>query len=1046
MEKNTPKYWKGLDELNSEPSFVRAKQNEFAEKLPMGDVLNDDTLGLTTGRRDFLKLMGFSISAATLAACSKTPIKKIVPYVFKPVDYEPGIANYYATTCMGCQANCSLIVKTKEGRPIKVEGTDNSPINKGGACAVGQATILSLYDSGRLAAPQSARKATTWTKLDQEVQVKLNNISTSGGKIVLLTGSVNGPTSLKAINEFKAKYTSAQHIMYDAVSFSALIDAHKQVFGIDAIPGYQFSEAGAVVSVGADFLGTWLSPVEFTKDYTNARKVDEGQTTMLTHFQFESNLSLTGSNADYRAVVAPSQYGEVLISLHDKVAKLLGKPAVGNSTLELMGNSIGLAAKKLVENGGKGIVITSSNDINHQLLVVSINEMLGNYGKTLNLQNVSLQRRGNDAQVINLVKELMTGKVAAILIGADVNPVYTLAEGKNLADAISKAGLSVSFSEKLDETALACQYVAPTHNALESWGDAEPRRGFVSFIQPTITPIFNTRQWQESLLHWTGNNVNYHDYLQANTVTTLGLSNDMSSGNMRSWESLLEKGFVKTSSWIPNYFDKKIDGSNIVTTVISSISSIASAGNYAAMAGGKVKTKAAGSLEIILHEEVAIRDGQNSNNPWLQELPDPISKVSWDAVALVSPKWAAEQDLSNEDVIDITVNGKTISAPIILQPGQRDKTIALAFGYGRKLEEKAGKVANKVAGYNAYSLVNVEGGYFNYSLTGVTAKSAGKTYDLAFTQTHHNIEGRDLVRETTLAEMAMGNYGQPEEAEAGGAHVMSMYRDWRFPGHHWGMAVDLNACTGCNACVVSCSAENNVPVVGKDEVRLRREMHWMRIDRYFSVGDTKGEMHNKYKEIDQMEDDKTINYENVKVVYQPLMCQHCENAPCENVCPVNAINHSSEGLNQQVYNRCVGTKYCANNCPYKVRRFNWFAYYNNDKFDYHLNDELGKMVLNPDVTTRMRGVMEKCTFCVQRIQMGKLEAKKGNRTLKDGEVRTACQQTCPANAIVFGDMNDKKSEIYKLVNNKRNYSILTELNTRPGVHYLSKVRATEPIA
>lgn len=1014
MENSKPKYWKGFDELNSEPEFEKNRHNEFAEKLPLDEIASENDLGLTSGRRDFLKFFGFGISAATLAACSKTPVKKIVPYVIKPVDYEPGIANYYATTCGGCQARCQLLVKTKEGRPIKIEGHDESPMNKGAACAVGQSTVLSLYDVNRLSEPRIEGAKAQWTNLDKAISSKLASIAAAGGKIVVLTGSVNGPATMSAIREFTAKYPTASHVQYDAVSYSALRDAHASAGG-PRIPDYRIDEAKVLVSFGADFLGTWLSPVEFTKKYVAARKVDNGQTSMLRHFQFESTLSLSGSNADYRAVLAPSQYGAAILSLHNKIAQLAGQATAGQSNLELMGNTIQLAAKNLWENRGKGIVITDSNDPDHQLLVASINSMLGNYGSTIDLDNPSLQRQGDDKAVISVINDLKAGKIAAIIIGHDINPVYSLPNGKEFGEAIKKAGLSISFAERVDETAKYCQYIAPTHHELESWNDHQPKSNLISLSQPTITPIFSTRGWQESLLKWSGNNTDYYTYLRS--VWTAGpLGGSASDEN---WTKTVEKGFIAT--------ERK-----------------ATTGGFSVAAGdaaSRVKAGGGNAIELVLFEKVSMRDGQMANNPWLQELPDPVTKVSWDGYALLSPKHADELNLRNEDIVEITANGNTIKAAVVRQPGQRYKTIAVSFGYGRNVDGSFGKVMNPVGGPNAFALTSIVGNYFVRQGQQATVNKGSGKWELALTQTHHHMEGRDLVRETSLAELAKGNTGVPADAVA--MHKMSMYRDYRFAGHHWGMAVDLNACTGCNACVIACNAENNIPVVGKDEVRRRREMHWMRIDRYYTVGDTKGTMHNKYKEIDAMESDGTANFENVRVVFQPLMCQHCENAPCENVCPVNAINHSSEGLNQQIYNRCVGTRYCANNCPYKVRRFNWFTYYNNDDFDYNLNDDLGRMVLNPDVTVRMRGVMEKCTFCVQRIQTAKLEAKKENRGLRDGDIRTACQQTCPANAIVFGDVNDKNSEIYKLVNNQRNYEILTEINTRPAVHYLSKVRATE---
>jgi MoCo/4Fe-4S cofactor protein with predicted Tat translocation signal len=1024
MENNKTQYWKGLEELHGDTAFEKQRYNEFAEKLPLGNVISEPEMGLSANRRDFLKFMGFSISAATLAACVKTPVKQVIPYVIKPIDIDPGVANYYATTCSGCAANCSLVVKTREGRPIKIEGNAESPLNRGGACSVGQATVLSLYDSGRLAHPTRNKNKIGWQDLDKEVLGKLKTIAAAGGQIRILTGTVNSPSTLNIIKEFKAKYPTAQHVSYDAVSSSALIEANRQAFGKAVIPDYKIEDAKMLVSFGADFLGTWISPVEYTKQYSAARNIDNKKS-MLYHVQFESTLTLSGSNADLRAPLSPSQYGAALVRLHNLIADMAGKAKAGDSNLELAGNSIKLTATQLWANRGKSIVITDSNDIDHQLIVASINSMLGNIGTTIDLSNPSYQRTGNDKDMIQLVSDMNAGKIGAIFIW-NTNPSYTYPDRKKFNDGLKNVGLTVSFGDRINETGANVQIIAPDHHFLEAWGDAMPKEGYLGLSQPTISPIFDTRQAQESLLAWMEKPMAYHDYIQAHWKENYFGKQTAHTAFEDFWQHTLEIGFMKLNA------------------NTASAESFAAGANLAA-AAGRVKTTDTSSskspVEVILYEKVSIRDGKEANNPWLQEVPDPVTKISWDNYALVSPKWAEENSLSDEDLVEITSNGYKVSLPIVRQPGQRYNTVAIAFGYGRDVDLEYGKVINEVKGANAFPFAKIVGDSIIYN--GETATISGKmgTYELAMTQTHHHMEGRDLVRETTPEKMAKNEFGAPKEE--GGSKIVSLWQDYRFPGHHWGMAIDLNACTGCNACVVSCNAENNVAVVGKDEVRRRREMHWIRIDRYYSLGDTDHQkMHDGYKDIDRLDADKKLDYENVKVVFQPLTCQHCSNAPCETVCPVNAISHSSEGLNQQVYNRCVGTRYCANNCPYKVRRFNWFKYFENDRFDYTMTDPLARMVLNPDVVVRSRGVMEKCSFCVQRIQAGKLQAKTERRALKDGDVKTACQQTCPANAIVFGDINDPNSEISKLIGNKRSYGILTDLNVRPNITYMSKVRAT----
>jgi MoCo/4Fe-4S cofactor protein with predicted Tat translocation signal len=1003
MENNKTQYWKGLDELHADEAFEKQRYNEFAEKLPLGKVISEPEMGLSANRRDFLKFMGFSISAATLAACVKTPVKKVIPYVIKPVEIDPGVANYYATTCSGCAANCSLVVKTREGRPIKIEGNDQSPFNRGGVCAVGQGTVLSLYDSGRMVGPTKNKKEISWEGLDKEIIPQIKQIAAAGGQIRILTGTVNSPSTINIIKEFSAKYPTAKMVSYDAVSSSALIEANRQAFGKAVVPDYKIEDAKMLVSFGADFLGAWISPVEYTKQYSAARNLDKKKS-MLYHVQFETTLSLSGSNANL-------------------IADMAGKPKAGDSTLELMGNSIQLTAKNLWANRGKSIVISDSNDIDHQLIVASINSMLGNIGTTVDLANPSYQRTGNDKDMIGLVEDMNAGKIDALIIW-NTNPSYTYPDAAKFNAGVKKVKLSISLGDRINETGEQVTYMAPDHHFLESWGDAMPKGDYVSLSQPTISPIFQTRAAQESLLAWMEKPMQYHDYIQNFWKENYLGKQTQYSKFEDFWMHTLENGFLKLPS---------------------SAGSADSFGASAALAtaAGRAKANASG-IEVVLYEKVAIRDGKEANNPWLQELPDPVSKISWDNYALVSPKWAEEKGLDNEDLVEISGNGYKVQLPIVKQPGQRYNTVAIAFGYGRNIDKEAGKVLNEVKGANAYPFAKVTGDSIIYAGQPVTISGKIGTYELALSQTHHHMEGRDLIRETTPGRMAKNDFGAPEEEGGGEGHkLLSMWQDYRFPGHHWGMAIDLNACTGCNACVVSCSAENNVAVVGKDEVRRRREMHWIRIDRYYALGDTdKHEMHDKFKDIDKLDDEHKLDFENVKVVFQPITCQHCSNAPCETVCPVNAISHSSEGLNQQVYNRCVGTRYCANNCPYKVRRFNWFKYFENDRFDYTMTDPLARMVLNPDVVVRSRGVMEKCSFCVQRIQAGKLTAKTERRALKDGDVKTACQQTCPANAIVFGDLNDPNSEISKLVVNKRSYGILTDLNVRPNVTFMSKIRST----
>lgn len=1008
---NKNKYWKGLEELNNDPKFVASKKNEFAQGIPLEEVLTESDGELQSNRRDFLKYFGFSISAVALAACNRTPVKNAIPYIVKPENVTPGVPNWYATTCGACSTGCSILVKTREGRPVKIEGNSESPVFKGGVCASGHASILGLYDNERLKAPRSGQNESTWKAVDADITKAL----ASAKNIRIVTNTITSPSTKKAIAEFTAKYPSTKTVGYEAISYAALIEANRIAFGKAVVPSYNFDKANVIVSFGADFLGTWISPVEYTKGWAKNRKAEDKK--MSRHLHFESNLSLTGSNADYRFPIKPSMEGAVLLSIYNKVAAASGAPTFNVPTIELAVNSIDLAAKELIAAKGQSLVVSGSNNLDNQLLVAAINGLLGNIGTTIDLDNYSNQASGDDAAFEAFVADMENGTVDAVIF-YNTNPAYSYYNAERFKKALAKVGTSISTNASTDETGELCKYQTPDNHYLESWNDAEPKVGYFGLTQPTITNVFDTRQAQESLLTWAGNTTDFYTYVKNNWQSTILMAGE------EAWNKALHDGFyvatpkaVSTAAAAP----LSSDIANRVTV------------NY-------VNNK--NNTELKLYTKVGLGDGTQANNPWLQELPDPISKVCWDNYLTIGKVTADKFSLKDGDVVTLTVGGSKIEGlPVLVQPGQANSTIGLAVGYGKT----HGKVASnfgKGLGKNAYGLVSFENGKYKYNASeGITLTKTDDGYELAQTQTHHTIEGRNLLREASLNEYIKN----PSAGNNDHAHIISLWEEHDSKGHKWGMAIDMNACTGCGACVVSCSAENNIPVVGRKEILNSREMHWIRIDRYYSFKDKKGVVTTKEKELDKKGSD--VDYENVSVMYQPMMCQHCGHAPCETVCPVLATVHSSEGLNQMAYNRCVGTRYCANNCPYKVRRFNWFKYRENDQFDFHFNNDLGRMVINPDVTVRSRGVMEKCSFCVQRIQAGKLKAKVENRALVDGDVKTACQQSCPADALVFGDMNDPNSEISKLFKNERKYVLLEEYNVQPSVGYLTKIRnVNEPIA
>jgi molybdopterin-containing oxidoreductase family iron-sulfur binding subunit len=600
------------------------------------------------------------------------------------------------------------------------------------------------------------------------------------------------------------------------------------------------------------------------------------------------------------------------------------------------------------------------------------------------------------------------GEVDAVFF-LNSNPAYEFNDAKAFTDALTKVKLRVSFADRKDETASLCQVIAPNHHYLESWGDSNPVEGYYTIIQPAINPVYNSRNAEQGLLIWSENPVtDYYQYIQNNW------SKSVLAQSGTTWKELLQKGSVTLAAKSAGVYSFSRELNSVVQTIIAESSSLAKGGEN--------------GIELHIYQNVAIGDGKAANNPWLQELPDPVSKVTWDNYAAINPKFAEKLGIAELDLVEIKTDKYSVTLPVLIQPGQATGTVSVALGYGRV---KAGKAGSEV-GKNAYPFLRLVNATLQISTSASISKASG-TYELAQTQTHHTIEGRNIVRETTLK-----NFLKDPTAGTGHAHVnkYDLWNEYEQPGHNWVMAIDLNACTGCGACIVACNAENNIPVVGRDEVRRRREMHWIRIDRYYSINDGDNRI-TKEEEIDKLE-----NLDNVSVVHQPMMCQHCDHAPCETVCPVLATVHSSEGLNQMAYNRCIGTRYCANNCPYKVRRFNWFNYWNDSRFDNYMNNEFTQLVLNPDVTTRSRGVMEKCSMCVQRIQAGKLAAKLDKRKLKDGDIKVACQQTCPTNAIIFGDGNDPESEVSKALKSERTYYVLEEINVKPGVGYQTKVRNT----
>ncbi len=1014
------KYWKGFEELENSPEFKKQKKNEFKEDLPLVETFQKSA-EIKSGRRDFLKTLGFSLTAATVAASCEIPVRKAIPYVIKPEEILPSVANYYASTFVNGSDFCNVLVKTREGRPIKIEGNDKSSLTEGGTSARAQASVVSLYDNARLKNPMVNGEKVNWKQLDNAAK---NGIK---GNTVLLTSSILSPTTKSIIDRFKSRY-NAKVVTYEPISKTGILEANQQSFGQKVVPSYHFDKAQVIVGVDCDFLGAWVSPVEFTKDYIKNRKVDANSPVMSQHFQFEPLVTTTGAKADYRRSIKPSQVGAVLIELYNKVG---GSGSSGVQFSEPVQQAITKAANALKNARGRALVVCGSNDVNAQLLTNAINNKIGSYGSTIDLNKPYIGFQGDDKAMDQLVKDMKAGRVNTLLIN-NVNPAYDYHTPQDFIDGLKKVGTSISFNDRINETEKHVNILAPDNHYLETWSDVELKKGHFGIIQPTIAPLFNTRAMAESLMRWSGMDDDYYAYLK------------------NYWKSNIIGG--GEAAWYQAVHDGVFEVPNRSTFEEPMFSGAFSGDANGAISRLKSKMGNANGIELALYESIGMGDGKYANNPFLQELPDPITKVCWENVAIVSRKMAKDNGWTDgammrtptqdSTVISISANGQTIDLPVIVQPGLQDNVIGIALGYGRN-KEVEGMNEKCASGANAYPLSMFDGQSRDFMVaSGVSVNRKSEGYKVAQTQTHHTIDDkREIINETTLTDYKKnkwsGNYTGQKYHDEGWVdhHFVSLYpqhNDKLKQGHHWGMSVDLNSCTGCAACVISCNIENNVPIVGQEDMHRAHDMHWMRIDRYYAS--------------DPAVD---ADMEHPEVAFQPMMCQHCDNAPCENVCPVNASNHSSEGLNQMAYNRCIGTRYCANNCPFKVRRFNWFDYQGADSFyastifdnDEHVMiDNLTRMVLNPDVTVRSRGVMEKCSFCVQNLQSAKLEAKKEGRPLKDGEAQTACQTACPTNAIVFGDMNDPESQISKMNKNERSYNLLQDIHVLSSVSYMTGIR------
>lgn len=998
MDQSNNKYWMSLEQWRQDPEFLAMAEKEF-----LSSPLQSEEGKGGTARRDFLKLMGASL-ALTSFGCVRRPVQKIIPYAKKPPEIMHGLPNYYASSYVDGMESIGILVTTRDGRPLKLEGNPDHPANKGGMSARAHADILRLYDPDRYTGPkrnlQNKNRTNReiinakWEDLDKAVVEQLKK-----GQVALLTYNHASPSTQMLMEEFVGAF-GGKIYQYDDVNYTSLTEAQKVSYGAAAIPRYHLDRAKVIVAINNDFLGSWVSPITFNRQFSEGRKkAKEGMSKLVV---FESLMSMTGTNADKRFRIRPSQSLDVVMALLNElvVVRKVSRYASDDGVVralsgfsknkEDLGVNVAEVAEELWKNRGQSLVLAGGlsadgdSAVALQVATNFLNAVLENDGKTIE-SGKPVVRGGSMADLITA----MNKKEIKTLIVYGSNPVYSLPPGAKFRDALANVELLITTSDRNDETSRLADYVAADHHPLENWGDMQSLDGVLSVQQPTIQPLHNTRAFQDSMLAWLkGANKGsakvksseaWYDYMRSNWPTyAAGRMGGKSFDDF--WTDLLQVGVLQGAPTSGG-------GRSLASGTLANI---------------KPSSRRTG-FELALYQKVGIGDGRLANVPWLQELPDPVTKVTWDNYACLSPKDAAQLKVKQGQYVALSVGDKKIELPVLIQPGQSDGVVGVAIGYGR---EGGGKVVDGI-GANAWLLAQWNEGRAVTAGIETTVQVLPKRTELAITQGHNVMEGRQIVVEETLADYTKNPGGNIHRHQ-----LSTMWSEHKYNGNKWGMTIDLNTCTGCGSCVIACQSENNIPTVGRRYVIEGREMQWLRIDRYYVGGP-----------------------EDPDVVHQPLPCMHCDNAPCETVCPVIATSHSDEGTNDMTYNRCVGTRYCANNCPYKVRRFNWFSY-----TDIQAPRNLA---LNPEVTVRHRGVMEKCTFCIHRIRSVKTQAKIHDRKLKDGDIKTACQQSCPTQAIVFGDLNDPNSRISAEFNQPQSYALLAELNTRPAVHYQVKVRNTD---
>jgi molybdopterin-containing oxidoreductase family iron-sulfur binding subunit len=1001
---HSPKYWKSLRALEVKNNDAHPETHEFMDGVT-DDFSPSELSGMS--RKQFLALLAAS-AAFTAAGCSTYRDKgEIIPYTKKPEEVTPGIPNYYASTCTGCSQGCGILIKTREGRPIKIDGNPDHPINRGKICAKGQASVLNLYDPYRMRSPQHGSASNdhgevTWKQTDEDIIRRLAEAVQNRKEIAIVTRAVHSPTTKKILGEFTAKYPTARVYSHSLFNNETRRRAWQKCYGSTALPVIEWEKAKIILALESDFLGTDGMVIEQIRKFTDARDIMKTKT-FNRLYCVEGTMSLTGANADYRLRLRPDAQLEFVSAL---AKELGGDKITPGLSLQNVAQNYGISTdslSRLVDDlkNHHGEAMIYAGDILPEEVHIAVNylnELLGNtklFQKEHHVVN-GLPLSSSE-EIETLIDGMKSGRVGMV-IHFDSNPVYHLPNEFEYEKALKSVPLSISLVEAENETSRHCTFVLPIHHAFESWGDCQVRSGILSLQQPVIAPLYDTRQKDAVLLSWMNKNepykeTVYHEYLMSRWEKEVFPMLKLPVDFKTFWYSSLHDGVVE--------FHEPVKSTGKFT-----------AGSLAPVAHPKFS-----GVSVALTENYFLGDGAYANNGWLQELPDPISKIVWDNYAAISPKTARSLNIENNDMVEVKLPQGSLTVPVFLQPGQADDFISIALGYGRT---NAGPVGSNV-GVNAGQLLTKESLAGPRIFTGAILTKTANTYELVSTQEQHSLDDeftkdlhlkRKIIREGTLAEYERNpNFLHEEKTD-----LPSITKEIEYKGVKWAMSIDLNKCIGCNSCVAGCNVENNIPVVGKEQAAKGRAMQWIRIDRYYSGTDT----------------DPSLSH-------QPMLCQHCDNAPCENVCPVVATNHSPDGLNQMVYNRCVGTKYCSNNCPYKVRRFNFYNWRNSFADGYYEQQPIS-LVHNPEVTVRSRGVMEKCTFCIQRIMEARQHAIERGRELNGSDVKTACQEACPATAIVFGDMNDSNSEVSKYRTHTLGYHVLEETNVRPNVTYLAKLR------